>query len=127
MGPAWRRRALALLVATACMAVGVAYGSARGGTAVFAPADDFAVGDQPEALTAGDFDGNDAPDLAVANKGDDDVSILLGDGAGNFDLDDDYTVGDEPQDIVTGKFNADPDLDLAVANRMDDDVSVLLG
>ena len=64
--------------------------NAFAGAAVFAPADDYAVGDDPESLTSGDYDGDEALDLAVANSGDDDVSILLGDGAGDFNLDDDY-------------------------------------
>jgi len=66
-------------------------------------------------------------DLAVVNTGDDDVSILLGDGTGNFGSRQDYPVGDYPCGIVAGDFNGDGESDLAVYSSGDDNISILLG
>jgi len=67
-------------------------------------------------------------DLAVANFGDDDVSILLGTGTGSFNpVIPTEDVGNEPFYVVVGDFNGDTLLDLAVANRADNNVSILLG
>jgi hypothetical protein len=44
----------------------------------------FAVGSSPVALVSADFNSDNAVDLAVANQGGDNVSILLGNGTGNF-------------------------------------------
>jgi hypothetical protein len=50
----------------------------------FAAATNFGAGSAPDSVVVGDFNGDDRQDLAVANQGDANVSILLGDGAGNF-------------------------------------------
>ena len=42
------------------------------------------VGFNPTAITTGDFNGDGHQDFAVANEGDDSISILLGDGTGKF-------------------------------------------
>jgi len=44
---------------------------------VFAPQTTFAVGRYPDSVAVGDFNGDGKPDLAVANTGDDSVSVLL--------------------------------------------------
>ena len=74
----------------------------------------------------GDFNGDGRPDLAVANYGDNDVSVLLGNGDGTFQNQVTYAVGSSPA-LVTGDFNGDGRTDLAVANQDSNDVSVLLG
>src|SRR5881396_3796233 len=38
----------------------------------------------PVSVAVGDFNGDRVPDLAVANNGDNTVSVLLGDGIGGF-------------------------------------------
>ena len=45
---------------------------------------DLRGGDRPNALVAGDFNGDGRTDLAVANYGSNDVSVLLGNGDGTF-------------------------------------------
>ena len=42
------------------------------------------MGSQPVALVAGDFNGDGRTDLAIANSGANDVSVLLGNGDGTF-------------------------------------------
>jgi hypothetical protein len=78
-------------------------------------------------LVAGDFNGDGHLDLAVANSGSNDVSILLGNGDGTFQPAVEYAVGQQPMSIVAGDFNGDGRLDLATANASSNDISVLLG
>ena len=47
-------------------------------------------------------------DQAIGNKGDNDVSILLGNGDGTFtSTASDVVVGDAPSSVAVGLFNAD--------------------
>ena len=96
----------------------------------FAPAPGGAVpaGAGPFALALADFDGDRKPDLAVANFGSGDVSVLRGGGDGTFGaaggpLD----AGLNPTAIAAGDLNGDGDTDLAVANAGSDDLSIMLG
>ena len=61
--------------------------------------------------------------MAMASKtsplptlGSDNVSILLGDGTGNFSAPTNFTVGGGPYSVAVGDFNGDGKQDLAVAN-----------
>lgn len=47
------------------------------GDGTFRPPVDFAAGDNPAGVAVGDFNGDGFPDLAVANGGSDNVSVLL--------------------------------------------------
>jgi hypothetical protein len=87
------------------------------------------VGDEPQSVAVGDFDGDDVLDLAVANEDSNNVSILLGDGDGTFTqaAESPITVGDEPQSVAVGDFDGDDVLDLAVPNGGSDNISILLG
>src|SRR4051812_29290155 len=105
------------------------------GNGSFQPALTSATGPYPFSLAAGDFNADSKIDLATANwgGGGNDVSILLGNGDGNF-------AGAAPvalnisdatsSSIATGDLNADGKLDLVVTS--DDQMlggylSVLLG
>lgn len=96
--------------------------------ASFSAATNFAAGDGPETVVMGDFNGDGALDLAVANTHGSDVSILLGTGTGSFAAATNFaTLGLTPRDIAVGDFNGDGTQDLAVANGGSSDVSILLG
>jgi len=84
-------------------------------------------GSEPVALVTGDFTGDGRTDLAVANFGSNDVSILLGNGDGAFQNQGTDAVGSSPYALVTGDFTGDGRTDLAVANFLSNDVSILLG
>ena len=88
-----------------------------------------AVGTNPRSVAVGDFDGNGKDDLAVANEDSDNVSILLGDGTGNFGPagGSPETVGDRPNSVAIGDFDANGKDDLAVANLSSNNVTILLG
>ena len=55
-------------------------GDGNGG---FAPKTDHSAGSFPASVAVGDFDRDGDPDLATANAQSNDVSVLLGDGAGD--------------------------------------------
>jgi uncharacterized repeat protein (TIGR01451 family) len=89
---------------------------------------DIAVGNLPGSIAVGDFNGDGKLDLAVANAGSDNLTILLGNGDGNFTATGSSPgTGNGPQSIGVGDFNGDGKLDLAVANYQSSNVTVLLG
>lgn len=77
-------------------------------------------------VTAGDFNGDGKPDLAVAFPQQDVVGIMFNKGDGTFALDVDYATGRGPGDMAAADFNGDGRIDLAVANYSDNTISVLL-
>ncbi|HYA18576.1 MAG TPA: FG-GAP-like repeat-containing protein [Bryobacteraceae bacterium] len=108
--------------------VSVFLGNGSGGFTA-APGSPFAVGTSPFPIAAGDFNGDGIPDLAVANYGGKNVTILLGNGSGGFTATaaSPIAAGSEPAGITVSDFNADGIQDLAVANFGDSTVTVLLG
>ncbi|MEO6970912.1 MAG: VCBS repeat-containing protein, partial [Chthoniobacterales bacterium] len=65
-------------------------------------------------------------DLAVADSDSDNVSILLGDGTGNFSAATNFAVVN-PTSVAVGDFNSDGNQDLAVAAEGPNNASILLG
>ena len=106
--------------------LGLFSASARAQTYVLNQAS-FGVGNQPEAMAVGDFNGDGKPDVAVADAMDNNVSILLGKPDGTFAAKVDYPVGYRPNSVVAVDLNGDGRVDLAVTNQYDYTVSVLLG
>ena len=93
----------------------------------FIPGATLPAGRSPLVLATGDFNNDGHPDLAIVNTGDNNVSILLGNGDGTFQPAVNYNVGGTPNAIVAGDFNADGNLDLAVVNNLDHTISILFG
>ena len=85
----------------------------------------FAVGGSPVAAVAADFNGDADLDLAVANRADNTVSIVLAKPDGTFALQNTYPTGQSPVALVAADFNHDGKMDLAVANGLT--ISFLLG
>ena len=114
--------------------VGVRFGNGTGSnTFASRPTDALIpVGDSPRAVAVGDFNNDGNEDLAVANTQDDNVTVLLGNGAltGTFATaaaGSPFPAGDLPHSIAVGDFNSDGNEDLAVANFGTSDVTVRLG
>jgi len=98
------------------------------GDGTFRPQLSFPVGDDPESVAVGDFNGDGILDLAVGADGSSAVDILLGNGDGTFQPQIEYPVGNQPLSLATGDFNGDGIVDLAVLNSATiSTVSVLLG
>jgi hypothetical protein len=85
------------------------------------------TGLNPVSMVAADFNGDGKDDLAIANSGDNTVTILRGAGNGEFFNGAIPVTGKTPSGIVVGDFNGDGIPDLAVSNSGDDTVTILLG
>jgi Ca2+-binding RTX toxin-like protein len=82
------------------------------------------------SINAADINGDGNLDLLIANRNDNTLSYMLGNGNGTFDSRVDFKTGNtifrEPVSIAVGDFNGDGAIDVMVANGGSDDVSVLL-
>lgn len=99
---------------------------------------DFAVGHNPVAAVAQDFNNDTQPDLAVVNQADSSISILLNGGSGNFSAatHSPIVLGTKEQSPVaiaskvfrvTDATHLVQPADLVIANQGSNTVSVLLG
>jgi FG-GAP-like repeat len=102
------------------------------GDGTFQPKTDIALLLTPKALTVGDFNGDGKADIAAAtgNATTDDMTLLLGNGNGTFQVPvttvtDTAVAGIYPgrvSSISTADFNGDGHLDLVVVNNKDGDL-----
>jgi len=98
------------------------------GTFTQASGSPIAVGTTPYAIVAADFRANGKLDLATANSGSNNVTLLLGNGDGTFAQApaSPFPVGKTPYSLVVGDFNSTGRPGLAVANNFDNTISVLV-
>src|SRR6266851_4111749 len=78
----------------------------------FLPRTNFPVGNRPDSVAVGDFNGDGRLDLAVANFSSNTVVILLGTGTGAFSAPASFPGGSGPMFVAVGDFNGDGRLDL---------------
>ena len=96
----------------------------------FAVKVDFTTGTNPSSVAIGDLDGDGKPDLAVANYGDNTVSVFRNTStagaidAGSFAAKVDFVTGTNPSSVAIGNLNEDGKPDLAVANYSSNKVSI---
>lgn len=77
------------------------------------------------SITSADYNNDNIPDLAVANDYFDNISVLINNGSGVFNVNGTYAVNNAPKSIVSTDYNGDGANDLAIANEYNH-VNVLL-
>ncbi len=89
----------------------------------------IAVGNAPSSIAAGDFNRDGNLDFAVANKNDNSVSIMRGDGSGTSFTASTFNItnGSSPTAIIAVDLNADGYLDLVVAESNNNRVDIYKG
>src|SRR5262245_16055667 len=102
-------------------------GAAFAAAGIFSFAPEYATAKYSTSVVIGDFNKDGIPDLAVACRIANTLSILLGAGHGKFQSHVDYATGNSPVEVAQGDFDNDGKLDLVLANEDSNTVSVLLG
>lgn len=89
----------------------------------------YSVSGTPTGIVTGDFNNDGHLDLAVSTGANNAVTVLLGDGAGNFSVLGSYSTGSgtNPAGIVAADFNNDGKLDVATINPGNNTATILLG
>ncbi len=105
-------------------------GSGGQGDGTFASKVSYSVGNDPEHITVGDFNGDNISDIILVNNDDNDISVLLGQGtswqaSATFHPKVEYSAGNS--DIALGDFNADGIMDMVNVRNSTDLAYVLLG
>jgi uncharacterized repeat protein (TIGR01451 family) len=89
----------------------------KSGAVDFAPAKSYPVGTLPSSVVTGDFNRDGKMDIAVANSGSGNLSILLGNGDGTFQAAQNFDSGmAQPSFLAVGDFNGDGKPDLAFSS-----------
>ena len=86
----------------------------------------YTAGRRPVSVIAADLDGENGPDIAVANAVSDDISVLFNNGDGTYSMATQYAVGERPFSILAIDVDNENGLDLVTANTDSRSVSVLL-
>jgi gliding motility-associated-like protein len=97
------------------------------GTMSFAGRVDFATGITPRLVSIGDLDGDDKPDMTVANDGSDAISVFRNSSTGpgniSFSAQPDLITGSGPRTVSIADLDGDGKADLAVTNQNDNSIS----
>ena len=101
--------------------------SAQAQNLTYTPTPSNPVGRAPQAITAGDLNGDGQWDVATVNGTSDDVSVLLGNGNGTFRSAVSFGVGKIPLALIAEDMDRDGVLDLVLALSGSDQVVVLKG
>lgn len=114
------------LVGTPVLAVAACTGAVSAGTSPLpsplgVPPDGLA----PTEIAAGDLNGDDVDDLAVANEGGNTITVLLSNAAGGYRPPVRYTVGISPSNVHMFDFTGDGLTDIVDVDAVSNTVSVL--
>ena len=92
----------------------------------FVTAESIPVGTRPHELVTGDLEGDGDDDIVVSNQNSNDITILLGDGAGGFES---STIepGADPQELALSDIDGDGHLDLVSLDGSPGEVLVQFG
>jgi hypothetical protein len=98
-----------------------------GGDGTFTEAGDpYTVGDQPQSVESGDFDGDQFPDLVTSASFDNELSVLTGDGQGAFTASDPIPASSIPRAVAVGRLDSDSLDDIVAAKWGSDEIQVSL-
>src|SRR5918994_1023005 len=124
-----RLRGIGTLAAQAGLFSLVLVAAAGAADPSYAPSGGLAVGRLPNSFAVADLNRDGHVDFAVANHGSDDLTVLLGNGAGGFNpaAGSPIAVGDGPSGVAATDVNADGKTDLVVADERSNEVRVLIG
>ncbi|AJC79788.1 serralysin-like metalloprotease domain-containing protein [Rhizobium etli bv. phaseoli str. IE4803] len=95
--------------------------------AVFGSPTSLQVGPGTSDIVAADINGDSIIDLLTANHTGGTVSVLLGQGGGQFAASVNYTMGGSPIDLELGDLNGDGILDMVAASPFASSITVRLG
>lgn len=86
------------------------------------------VGDVHQTIISADFNGDGNMDLAASCDNNYCISLLLGDGAGNFGPYEQFNIlnGQEPTNVISADFDGDGKPDMATNNGVNGNIYVLL-
>jgi hypothetical protein len=89
----------------------------------------IAVGKGPRWISVADVNHDRNPDILVTNADDGTVSVLLGDGKGQFQnaAGSPFAAGHLPNDIAVADMNGDGNLDMVIADHQSPYLTILLG
>ena len=76
----------------------------------------YAAGSGPAAVAVADFNGDGYTDIVVANRNDNTVSVLLGDGHGSFQAPQTFSTGNQARSLAVGDFWRDGNVGLVVGS-----------
>ncbi|HNY85444.1 MAG TPA: VCBS repeat-containing protein [Candidatus Hydrogenedentes bacterium] len=85
----------------------------------------YGVSGEATDVAAADFNGDNIPDLAAINNDQQNVSVLLSEGAVQYVKAKDYDLGDTPSALAVGDANGDGRPDILVCNETFGQVTVL--
>ena len=87
----------------------------------------YDLGSSPSSIALDDFNNDGIKDVVATNKGDNNVSLLLGNGDGTFKCQTTLSVGTAPCSVTSDDLNGDGNLDIVTANGGSNNISILLG
>ncbi|MDF2753960.1 MAG: hypothetical protein K0S82_2343, partial [Gaiellaceae bacterium] len=124
-----RLRGIGTLAAQAGLFSLVLVAAAGAADPSYTPSGGLAVGRLPNSFAVADLNRDGHVDFAVGNHGSDDLTVLLGNGAGGFNpaAGSPIAVGDGPSGVAATDVNADGKTDLVVADERSNEVRVLIG
>jgi hypothetical protein len=121
-------RASAVLAAIVLTLAGRAQAQAfDDGRCALIPSTPIPAGTNPYSVAIGDLNGDGKPDIAVANEGSNDVSILLGLGGGAFASATSFSAGTAPHSVAIADVSDDGKLDMIVANSGSSTITLRFG
>jgi len=81
----------------------------------------------PISIAVGDFNKDGISDIVTVNNASQNISVLLGNGAGSFGTASNFKVPSRPTSVSVADFNKDGISDLAVTSSYFNNVSIMLG